>query len=63
MVQSDLGALCQTLYDGVEHHAQLPSGGCKKGGIKKVGERTGLLWKLSEKKGKGDTWFLNTVIS
>ena len=51
-----LEALCQTLFDGVEEEDSVNMyialwEAAKNAGIKKVGERTNLLWKLSKKRG------------
>ena len=62
MVDSYQSALCQTLYDGVEQEDWVTMynvlrEAANKVCIKKVGEGTGLLWKLSEEKGEGKTYY------
>ena len=44
------GGLGEFMYHVLREAAQ-------KVGIKKIGERTSLLWKLSEKMGAGETYF------
>ena len=52
LVDSDWSARCQTLYDGLNKRI-----GRRPRDMEKVGERTSLLWKLSEKRGEGKTYF------
>ena len=61
-VDSDWSVLCQTLCDGVAQGDWVTMynvlrDAAKDVGIKKVGERTSLLWKLSEKNVEGKTDF------
>ena len=57
-VDSDWGALCWTLHDGVDHeNYNTLWKAAKKGGIKKIGDRLSLQWKLSENKRAGALCF------
>ena len=62
LVDSDWSEMCQTLLDGVEQEDwdfvyNTFRAAAKKVGIKKRRERADLLWKLTEKKGAGETFF------
>ena len=62
LLDSDESALCQTLHDGVvqedwESMYNTLRKGTKEVGSKEVGKRTGLLWKLNEKKRAGQLRF------
>ena len=64
-VNSNWSALCQTLHDRVDQEDWESKNNtlreaATKVGIKKVGERTSLLWKLSEKKRAAELCFGRT---